>query len=105
MVGKQNSKLPITVLWDCTAERVAFTLNHMLRLSVGPVNPFNSQYLSRLGGTAGEGVLSIQYLFGPEWNTSLSRMLVFFPLFIFCSEAFQSTSKEVSRLCFPGCAI
>lgn len=73
-----------TVLWDCTAERIAFTLNHMLKLSDGPVNPFygkkNSQYLSRLGGRAGGAALSVQYLFGPEWNNSFSRMLVFFSL-------------------------
>lgn len=108
-----------TVLWDCTAERVAFTLNNMLRLSVGLLNPFyrkeNSQYLSRLGGTAGKGVLNIQYLFGPEWNTSLSRILGFF-LSLFsalkhfkelprkCQDfAFLAVLYEVTLQPLPGC--
>lgn len=40
-----------TVLCDCTAERVALILNHMLKLSDNPFNLFygkeNSQYLNR----------------------------------------------------------
>lgn len=83
----------------------------------------NSQCWSRQGGRAGEGALFIQYLFGPECNSSLSRMVVvlfcfvllfcvvgllmgfFWSLFVSLSEAFKWTFKEVSRLCFPACAV
>lgn len=75
----------------------------MLKLSDGPIKTFNgkenSQYLSKLGGRAGGGALSIKYLFSLEQNNALPRMS-FFPS-VFFSKAFQRTSKEVSRLCFP----
>lgn len=44
----------------------------------------NSQCWSRQGGRAGEGALFIQYLFGPECNNSLSRMVVVCFVLFFC---------------------